>query len=248
MALIVTLCETAVAALMGAAAGSFASTAAMRLAVGQSPWSGRSQCDGCARELGWSETVPLAGYVRARGRCTTCGHDIDLLHPIGEALGMVIAVSAWLVAPDGKGVLLALLGLLLLGLSLFDVRTLRLPDLGNLLVAALCAALAFRSESLPEGLSAAAASGVILFLLKWFLERKTAQVLLGLGDVKLVMALALAFGQWTALMVALASALGLLAMRLGMSRADGKLPFGPAIAVSAFVMLLVLAPFQGTAR
>jgi leader peptidase (prepilin peptidase)/N-methyltransferase len=245
MDLMVTGCGAVPAALTGAAAGSFAATAAMRLAIGQSPWSGRSHCDGCARVLGWSETVPLAGYVRARGQCRACGHTIDLHHPVGEGLGAVIALSAWLVAPDGTGVLLALLGLVLLGLSLFDIRTLRLPDAGNLLVAGLCGALAFQAERLPEGLIAALVSGSILYFLKWTLEKKSSRILLGLGDVKLVMALALALGQWTALMVAGASALGLLAMRAGLSRVDGKLPFGPAIAVAAFVTLLILTPFGG---
>lgn len=242
-----TLAGTVLAAAVGAVAGSFGATSAMRLAAGQSPWSGRSCCDGCARPLGWVETVPLASYVRLRGRCSACGHDIDLHHPIGEALGAVIAASAWLVAPDRMGILLAVLGLLLLGLALFDIRTLRLPNAGTLSVAGLCAAMAFVSERLPEGMMAAAVSGSILYFLKWLLERKSAQTLLGLGDVKLVMALALALGQWTAVMLAGASMLGLLAIRLGLGRADGKLPFGPAIAVSAFVTLLILIPFQGAA-
>lgn len=245
MSLLLTGCGALIAALIGAAAGSFASTAAMRLAVGQSPWLGRSQCDGCERILGWGETVPLVGYIQARGRCVACGDDIDLHHPIGEALGAVIAVSAWLVAPNTQGMVLALLGLVLLGLSLFDVRTLRLLDIGNLLVAGLCAGIAFAAERLPEGAIAAVVSGSILYFLKLLLEKKSAKTLLGFGDVKLIMALALALGQWTALMVAGACMLGLLAMKAGLSGVDGKLPFGPAIAVSAFVTLLILMPFGG---
>jgi leader peptidase (prepilin peptidase)/N-methyltransferase len=245
MSSFVTGCQFALAIVGGAVVGSFGATAALRLAAGRNPWTGRSRCDGCDRMLGWNETVPLASFTLARGRCIACGHGIDKFHLYGEGFGIAIAFSAWTLMPNRTGVVLALLGLALLGQSLINIKTLRLPDVGNFIVAGLCAFLAWHSHTLIEGVIAATVSGTILYILKWALERKDGRTVLGFGDIKLVMALALALGHWTALMLVMASLIGLLALRAKLGRSDGRLPFGPAIAVSAFSCLMILTGLTG---
>lgn len=241
----VTGCQFALAIVGGAVIGSFGATVALRLAAGRNPWTGRSRCDGCDRLLGWNETVPLASFTLARGRCIACGHGIDKFHLYGEGFGITIALSAWTLAPGQTGILLALLGLVLLGQSLIDIKTYRLPDLGNLIVAGLCAILAWRGHTLVEGAIAAAVSGVVLLILKWGLEKAAGRTMLGLGDVKLVVALALALGHWTAAVVAVASLLALLALRARLGHGDGRLAFGPALAMPAFAWLLLSAHMPG---
>jgi leader peptidase (prepilin peptidase)/N-methyltransferase len=227
------------AAGVGAAAGSFCSTAALRFAAGHDVGFGRSRCDGCARTLGWTETVPFAGFLINRGKCRTCGSAIDAFHLWGEGGGAIIAVSAVVLSPDTEGVLLAFIGLVLLAQSLIDIKTYRLPDLGNGLVAIMCLGLALLNGQFIVGLVAAVAATVLLYGLKYWLEHRRRQTMLGSGDIKLVAALALALGVSTPYMLALASFLGLIAIGFGLRReSHQRLPFGPCIALSGFGFLL----------
>ena len=230
----------AAGAAIGAVIGSFGATAALRLASGADPVGGRSSCDGCGRSLGWAETVPFAAYALAGGRCRSCGHTIATFHLAGEGLGVLAGGVALLLAPSLQGVLLAAIGVVLTVQALIDIKTFRLPNIGNLIIAALCAAYAWLDHRFVEGLVAAGLSGAILFAVKAVLERRKGQALLGLGDVKLICALALAAGQWTAAIVAGASLLALTFAVIGRKTKGEKLPFGPAIAASGFVGLVVM--------
>ncbi len=224
--------------LTGAVAGSFCATAAVRFAMGQSPWGGRSRCDGCARTLGWAETVPFVGFVRTGGQCKTCHGRIDHLHLWGEGLGAIVAAAALAVAPDVSGAIVALIGLVLLLQALIDVRTYRLPDLGNLVVAGLCAGLAFLRGDLIVGLIAAVASAALLFALKAWLEHRRGRAMLGLGDIKLIAALAIGLGAWTPYMIAAAAIAGLVVIAARRMKGQDRLPFGPFIAAAGFALLL----------
>jgi leader peptidase (prepilin peptidase) / N-methyltransferase len=229
------------AAISGAIIGSFGATAALRMEVGVSPWSGRSKCDGCARVLSWAETVPFAGYIASRGRCGACGQNIHGFHIVGEGLGACVAVCAVVLAPFPVSIVLALLGMTLLIQSLIDVRTFRLPDGGNLIVAALAAALAVLRGTWIEGVIAAVASVAVLLVLKAWLERREGTPMLGLGDVKLITALALGLGQWTAAALATASILTLAFVLVFRKRRTARVAFGPAIACAGFSGLLILS-------
>lgn len=228
------------AGVLGAIVGSFGATAALRLQTGVSPWSGRSRCDGCARVLSWAETLPFAGYIAARGRCGTCGHGIDAFHLAGEGLGACVAACAVLFLPFPVNMVLALLGVVLLVQALIDVRTLRLPDTGNLIAAILSGLLAVLTGAWLEGIIAALVSGAVLLMVKTWLERRHAKAMLGLGDVKLVAALALGLGEWTAAAVSAASIAALAFLVIRREQPETKLPFGPAIALSGFTVLFSL--------
>lgn len=227
------------AGVIGAVAGSFCATAALRFAAGQSPWGGRSRCDGCARILGWVDTVPFVGFVRSGGACTACHRRIDPLHLWGEGLGALLAATALAVSPAPSGILIALLGLVVLAQGLIDVRTYRLPDLGNGLVAGLCILLAWLNQGLIIGAIAAGAAGLLLYGLKTWLECRRKQTMLGAGDIKLIVALALGLGAWTPYMLAGAAVAGLVAILVRRMSHQDRLPFGPFIAASGFVFLLV---------
>ncbi len=234
-----TIATSVLAGAAGAAAGSFCATAAVRFAAGQTAWRGRSRCDGCARMLGWAETVPFVGFVRSGGVCRTCDRQIDPLHLWGEGGGALIAATAIAVSPNLGGGLLALVGLVLLAQSLIDIRTLRLPDAGNAMVAGLCAMRAFLHQGLLIGAIAAVASAALLFALKAWLERRRGHTMLGFGDIKLIAALALGLGAWTPYMIAAAAISALLAIFIRRMTMQDRLPFGPFIAFSGFVLLLI---------
>ncbi len=218
---------------VGAVVGSFAATAALRLATARDPIKGRSQCDGCARQLSWAETVPFVGYAIVRGQCR-CGSRIDSFHMVGEALGGVALAVPLVMLPGEAAVVTGLLCLLLLVSALIDLKTFRLPDLLTLAIAACALILALLGGHLLAGIIAAVTAAAVLYCLKLWLERRHAKPMLGLGDIKLVAALALWLAWRTPAMIAVAAILGLAVVLV--QKRKGAIPFGPMIAVAAFII------------
>ena len=60
----------ALAALVGAAAGSFVNVCAIRWPEGGSVVSPPSRCTACGEAIAWFRNVPVVGYLIARGRCS----------------------------------------------------------------------------------------------------------------------------------------------------------------------------------
>lgn len=223
---------------VGAVVGSFAATAGLRLAGGLNPFAGRSQCDGCARTLGWSETLPFAGFVMAGGQCRACGSRIDIFHLAGEAIGAMALAMCLLTLQGQPAILTGGLCLLMLVSALIDLKTLRLPDLLTAGIALCGLGLAFLNGHLISGLIVAVLSGAILYAVKWTLERRHEKPMLGFGDVKLVAALALWLGLRTPAMLALAAIFGLIFVLITKRR--DALPFGPMIAGASFIIGVVV--------
>ncbi len=223
------------AGLVGLCLGSYATTAGLRWGEGRQASLGRSCCDQCGAQLKAFETLPLVSFLGLRGACGRCGGRIARIHPAGEALGALIAVAPMLMLAPVPAMLCSGLGLALLAAAVVDLRTLRLPDPIVLAIALLSIGLAAQQSwlRLAEGLIAAACAFAVLGALRWGHAAARGVDGLGLGDVKLIGALALWLGAATPLVLALASALGLAAF--GLRRAlGGRLPFGPCIALAAW--------------
>jgi leader peptidase (prepilin peptidase)/N-methyltransferase len=226
------------APLIGACMGSFAATVAVRARVGEAALVGGSRCDACNRGLGFADTVPIVSWVMRRGACAGCGARINLAHPVGEILGAVLGLSVVLVSASPLQVgLLSALGFALLTSALIDSQTLRLPDGLTLIIALAGAVLAVLRSSFDLTVGAVAALATFLLLegvrrgfLHW--RRKPG---LGFGDVKLSAALALWLGLATSWAITLAAGLGLIAVMIVRPR-DGRLPFGPWLALGGFVV------------
>lgn len=225
------------AGLAGLALGSFAVTAGVRLGRGQSVLRGRSACDHCSASLGYSQTLPLVSHLRLRGACSTCGGDIDPIHLAGEIAGAAVLLAATSIADPLRAGLVAVLGLLLITSAAVDWTTRRLPDALTLIVAVLGAGLALRTSTaaLLTGLIAALVAFALLEGLRGWGRRRGRDPGLGFGDVKLVCALALWLGLTTPWMIVAASLLGL-GLMWRIRPGDGRLAFGPAIAVAALLV------------
>ena len=164
-----------------------------------------------------------------------------MLHLVGEVAGAVIGFGVALVAASpGQAALLATLGVALLAASLVDLETLKLPDVWTSVAAISGAGLAWMRS--PGDLAAGMAAAIIAFGLLELVRRAFLALRrkpgLGFGDVKLVAALALWLGAATPWAVALAAGLGLVAF-LALRPAEGRLPFGPWLALAAGVVGLV---------
>ncbi|MDO8297676.1 MAG: A24 family peptidase [Caulobacter sp.] len=227
------------AGLIGACAGSFAATAALRSLRGEKALAGRSRCDGCGQALGFAATTPIISFAVLRGACARCGSRIDSAHVAGEAAGATLAGAAFWLVPPAEAALTAALGLVLVAASIIDQRTQRLPNLLTLAVALLCLGLAALNGQVLVGIAAATITFVLLEGLRRGFLRLRGHAGLGSGDVKLLCALALWLGVATPWAIALAALVGLL-VAMVTKPTDGRIAFGPLIAGGALMVGLAV--------
>lgn len=171
-----------------AAFGSFASTVAIRASNNASWFTGRSRCDGCGQALGMAELLPILSYACLGGRCRRCGAAIDFLHPAAEFAS--IAIGAVGLAVGGfEGFVVGASGLLWLAAALYDIKTLRIPNLLSAAVAALTISWACLSDQdVVSRLLSALLLGAGLSLLALAYRKRLGATALGGGDIKLAMA------------------------------------------------------------
>lgn len=205
---------------MGLFVGSFLNVCVYRLPKdGMSVWHPRrSGCPSCARQLGWSENVPLVSWLVQRGRCRGCSWSIPWRYPAVEALTAGLWLWTALNTPAGElGLLLVRLVVVsgLIVATFVDFDCFEIPDevsIGGMFLAPL-AALAVPAlhrgtwvaqqlssrEALLEGrvdrlgalggaLVGMAVGGGILIGIGWLGKRIWGREAMGFGDVKLLAA------------------------------------------------------------
>jgi leader peptidase (prepilin peptidase)/N-methyltransferase len=228
------------AAVLGAILGSFISTAAARGAEGRSALGGRSHCDQCRQPLGYRQMVPVASFVALGGRCSVCAAEIPRMHVYGEIAGAFAAFATVLLTSPPYWLPGLSLAALLIFVSVFDVRTFRIPDLASGMVAAFgLLAARVRGDAL-EALATALVALATLWAAQALFKQIRNKPGLGLGDVKLISALSL----WTgplltpvAVTLSCGFALAWLAAQ-GQLRSPHRLPFGPFISLGFWFVAL----------
>lgn len=192
--------------------------------------------------------MPLASWMRLRGRCARCGGLIHPVHPLCEAAGLAVGVSAALVAPGWAGVAGAMFGWLLLALAAVDARAMWLPNqlTGALALAGLAVGV---TGLVPPPLAARAIGGLAGFAVLEALRRGyrlwRGREGIGGGDPKMLGGIGLWLG-WQPLPIVMlvACALGL-GFAFGWRttgrrvRADTRLPLGTLMAAGGYAVWLL---------
>lgn len=229
----------ALAALAGAAVGSFVNVCAMRWPADESVVQPASRCAGCGARVRWFENIPVAGFLIVRGRCTRCGVRLSVQYPLVEAAAALIwagMAARWGVHPEAlRG---SLFLTILLGIAITDARTYIIPDQFSLGGAAMGLALAplAGGPALTGSMSGAALGFGLLWATaavgKFFMGRDA----MGGGDVKM-MAMAGAFLGPAGVLVTLFAGSLLGALVFGpISLKTGRLvPFGIFLALGAAI-------------
>ena len=237
--------------LVGGTLASFSLWLAQTYVSGGSYVRARSCCPHCGATLGARDLVPVFSYLLLRGRCRHCGHRIAPLYVLTEALcGAIAVVIYWITGLTPITGLFLLLLLFLLTLSLVDWFCTLLPDV-MVLPALLIFPVLFVSfgrlsaSDALWGLLAGFASSAGLRSLFFWIRKKEG---LGFGDVKLfALAGALCGWPYLPLLFFLSASLALLIMG-GLFLSGSiprqellryRLPFGPCIAASLLVAMLL---------
>ncbi len=235
--------------LLGAVAGSFLATVAVRGRRDDASWIvGRSRCRSCGTALGLRDLVPIVSYFLLRGRCRYCGAAIAVRHPAIEVAAAAIGLASFVPAGWIAGTVAALLGWVLLLLSLIDLEEMRLPDPLTLSLLALGLVLSsLQGTVLPplglpgpgEAASGAVVGWAVLAGLGFLYRRLRGRHGIGAGDAKL----AAAAGAWLgladlAVYFLLAGLLGIaVAVAFGALRdPDRRIPFGPALGAALWLL------------
>lgn len=222
----------------GLVLGSFTATSAMRMAAGRSCARGRSSCDACGVSLSFLTTTPLVGYAISNGQCRRCDAKIDPVHPVAELAGALVLVTStgWWASAG----LQALMGLGLLFLAVFDLKSRRIPNMMVAVLFIIGTSIAALEDRLLQSLSGGLLAWLILSGARAAFRRLRGRDGFGRGDVKLIAVLAVWLGiepaPWMLLgAVALAAAWA----KLSRVTADQPMAFAPFLAVSAWGTWLI---------
>ncbi|MGH7575987.1 MAG: prepilin peptidase [Longimicrobiales bacterium] len=234
-----------IAAVVGAAAGSFLNVCIIRLPAERSIVAPRSSCPRCATPIRWHDNVPVLGYLLLRGRCRRCGASISIQYPLIElATALIWLAAAVHFGPSIEALHAAVLLTLLLGIAMTDLRHMVIPDefsLGGLAIGLALAAL-------PGGFSFvdAAAGAILGYVLLWTVKLVAEKILrrpaLGVGDIHMMAMVGAFLGPGGALLtVLLGSLLGLLIgvpivwLRGRLTPLETYLPLGVFLALGAAI-------------
>jgi len=225
--------------------GSFVGVLAVRLPNDRDVTFGRSHCDSCKRALGILDLIPVASWVSLRGRCRYCGAPVGLFYPSVELAALLVVLWAATVVSGPLLVASALLGWLLLCLGIADLRSHRLPDVLTILLGTigLGAAWFFDHDRCVEHFIAAALAGALLLVVRLAYRQIRGREGLGFGDVKLFAAI----GAWVSasgvpsvvfLGALLAMLMFLVRRWFGRATPHERIPFGPFLAMAAWLVWL----------
>jgi len=206
---------TVMAALFGAAWGSFFDVCISRIPAGESIVRPRSRCASCGTPIRPTDNIPIVSYLLLRGRCRVCKQPYGARTLLVEALSAAIAAALWLTFVAGDpgealairvarfAVYFAFAGVLIV-LSFIDLATLRLPDVITLPAIPIFFASGFATHHVPwlHRLIGAAAGYLVLRLIAdfyWYVLKREG---LGLGDAKLLALIGALLG-WRSLLFVL---------------------------------------------
>ena len=214
----------------------------------------RSACTSCAHKLSLADNIPILSFVWLKARCRYCKASVSWRYPSVELLTAVL--SALVIWHFGSGIagLSALIFLwLLIVMSFIDLDTQLLPDELTLPLMWLGLLINLDGTFVPlrDAVIGAAAGYLFLWLVYWMFLAATGKEGIGYGDFKLLAALGAWMG-WAMLplIVLLSSVVGatvgLLMIALKRHHRDSPIPFGPFLATSGLLALLIGQPIINT--
>ena len=115
--------------ILGTVLGSFIDCMAWRIVKQESVLKGRSHCDVCGTTLTALDLIPIVSYLKSKGRCSHCGAKISPESTWVEfILGVTFVILVLKFDLSFKALRYMGLAVILMGLSLVDLKTFIIPD------------------------------------------------------------------------------------------------------------------------
>lgn len=237
------------AAVLGAVLGSGLNCLSYRLAREQK-WSGkeRSVCVHCGHVLATKDLIPVLSFLFLKGKCRYCGKKLSARYVLTELLLAAVFMSLlWRYGLTVSIITPMVLCCCLFCLSLVDLDTQIIPD-RFLLIPAIFRAVELVLVGGLKGLLAGILPGLIIgggvLALSLLMDKVLKKDTMGGGDIKLLALLGMFFTlPECILLVVIACVVGIvMASILLKVDAETAFPFGPALAIAAWVTLLIGSP------
>ena len=224
---------------IGAVFGSFCNAWAWRIVHHEKITKGRSHCPACGHTLAAGDLIPVFSWLIRRGKCRYCGSPIAVRYLLSEVLLGLYFLSVMAVYGLSLDTLrFWALGSILLVMSLEDLDVMEIEDWLQIGAAA-CVLLRIGQKGFVKDalLGVAVAVGLLLFVL--LAEKVLKKDAMGGADIKLLGVLGLHFGPIQTLYLLIAACIiGLLGAAISKKGFGKEFPFGPALAVSAWITVL----------
>ncbi len=237
------------AAVLGAVLGSGLNCLSYRLAREQK-WTGkeRSVCVHCGHTLAAKDLIPVLSFLTLKGKCRYCGKPLSKRYVLTELLLALIFVSIlWRFGLTLHTVCVLVLMCCLFCLSLVDLDIQIIPDRFLLIPAIVRAA-----ELLLTGGFSALVSGILpglilgggMLILSLIMDKILKKDTMGGGDIKLMALLGMFLTLPECLLMLMIACVVGIVMGSILMKVDSEtpFPFGPALAIAAWVTLLVGNP------
>ena len=239
--------------LFGLIFGSFLNCMAMRIVRKEDFVKGKSHCMECGHDLSARDLIPVFSFVFSRGKCRYCGKKISARYPIAELSFMILSVvlflhtgSDWIVFYKNW-----ILTGCLFAIALVDMESFEIPNM--LLLTALISWGGFSILELIIGrctlgyIGSRCLTGIgfgaVMLILSLVMDRVLNKDSLGGGDIKLFALLGFYLGiAGSYELIILSCIIGLIfafVRKVLNPKASQEFPFGPAIAMSAYILLIV---------
>ncbi len=237
------------AAVLGAVLGSGLNCLSYRLAREQK-WTGkeRSVCVHCGHTLATKDLIPVLSFLLLKGKCRYCGKKLSKRYVLTELLLALVFVSLlWRFGLTLNAITPAVLCCCLFCLSLVDLDIQIIPD-RFLVIPAIARAAELLLVGGLKGLLTGIVPGLIfgggLLVLSLIMDKVLKKDTMGGGDIKLLALLGMFFPIPQCLLLVLIACVAGIAMASILLKVDAEtaFPFGPALAIAAWVTLLVGSP------
>ncbi len=235
---------------LGSAIGSFLNVVIDRLPYGRT-LSGRSVCDHCGKTLSWKDLVPIFSYFWLKGKCRYCGGRLSFYYPLVELITAVTFTFVFFYFSNLsiiKRVLLLGVVSVLIAIFFTDLKYMLIPDELQLVLLFFSYLYLFNCSGncFVHSLKLLFVSliyGVLVSLPIASIFYITKGKGMGFADVKLSINIGFLLGLkrgflalYTAFLIGGVFAFVLLV--LGKRGLKSKIPFGPFLVVSMFLLLL----------
>lgn len=232
--------------ILGGVIGSFIGAYTYRWPRGISIKKGRSFCPKCKEKISWYDNIPLLSYLLLGGKCRNCGKKISVRYPLIElstALLFIMTYTFKGTTLQGSLILPYLLAITaeLIIIFVIDLENKLIPDEATFFIFSLASlALILSSNDDFYRIFFHAFLASLFFLFLHFITKGRG---MGLGDVKLVLALGLVFTNWKLLVVWLflafiiGAVVGVFLILISKAKWGRQIPFGPFIIIAFFITL-----------
>jgi len=237
-----------VAAVFGAAVGSFLNVVILRLPKeGASIVFPASHCPRCQHPLAWYENIPLFSFVALRGRCRSCRVAISWQYPLVElAMAILSVLVVYRFGLRLESLFYFLFCAALLVIIFIDIHHQIIPDQISLpgIVIGFVGSFFVHTVTWQQSGLGILLGGGLLYAIAYGYYAMTGRDGMGGGDIKLLAMIGAFLGWQSLLFVVLASSMGgsvvgVVAMLKQKKGGLTRIPFGPFLALAALAYLFL---------